>query len=341
MLKRLALVCLLSGLTGAEFCAADDEPDPLTSRQFVATDSVDISGETSADAAECLAGLTWKPDSFDVKIEDARPGRGELLVRFLSPIDSGDERNNRVALEWYPARDETGVRTTAPAVVVVHESGSSMAAGRFIAKGLRRRGLHALLLHLPFYGERRTGRSRPTGVDMFSTLRQAVGDVRRARDAVAELPGIDPQHVSVLGISLGGFVTATVSGLDDGFDSTFLLLAGGDLYNLIQTGKRDTAKVRAELEKAGLTDERLRALTQLIEPTRIAHRINHETTWLYSGVFDSVVPLHNATVLADAAGLTGTHHIRMPADHYTGAVLLPLVLDHVVRKVRLVAGQID
>ena len=333
---RLTLICLITGICGH---AAGAEPASLLGQTFSATDTLDIGNETEPDARDCLEGLVWERAEFDVQVSAPIPERGDALIRFPSPIVSGDDRNDRVSMEWYAARNENGNAITAPAVVVVHESGSSMPAGRFIATGLRRRGLNAFLLHLPFYGERRTGRSRPTGVDLISAIRQAVGDVRRARDAAAVVPGVDEHHVGLIGISLGGFVSATVSGLDDGYDSTFLLLAGGDLYNLIHTGKKDTAKVRAELEKAGLTDDRLRTLTQLIEPTRIAHRIDRRTTWLYSGVFDSVVPLQNAVILADAARLTATRHVRMPVNHYTGAVLLPLVLDHVARKVLLIHGQ--
>lgn len=314
--------------------AADDSPSP-NARQFAAADSLDISQEPSDDARDCLAGLAWETGPFTVDLEDDHPERADALVRFPSPVASGNDRNDRVAMEWYFARSEAGAGGRMPAVVVVHESGSSMGAGRFVAQGLRRRGVHTLLLHLPYYGERRTGRSRPTDVDLVTVMRQAVGDVRRARDAAAVLPGVDIQHIGLLGISLGGFVSATVAGLDDGYDSTFLLLAGGDLYDLIQTGKKDTAKVRAELEKAGLTDDKLRSLTQLIEPTRLGHRINRNATWLYSGEFDSVVPIRHALILAESAGLDAVHHIRMPANHYSGAVLLPLVMDHIDGKIRM------
>lgn len=314
--------------------SADESSFPYV-RTIAARDSLDIGNEPSADARDCLAGLTWNPVAFDVQLEDDTLERGDLLVRFPTPVSSGDVRNDRVAMEWYVARDDSLSPLVAPAVVVIHESGSGMTAGRFIARGLQRRGLHTFLLHLPFYGERRTGRKRPDDVDLPTVIRQSIADARRARDAVAVLPMIDTRHIALQGTSLGGFVCATTTGVDAGYDSAFLLLAGGDLYDLIQTGKKDTAKVRAELEKAGMTDERLRSLTQIIEPTRIAHRINAAATWLYSGEFDSVVPIRNAVVLAEAAGLSTAHHIRMPANHFTGAIFLPLVMDHIDRKIRL------
>ena len=39
---------------------------------------------------------------------------GDLLVRFPSPIDTGNEVNDRVAMEWYVARDEYRLPLEAP-----------------------------------------------------------------------------------------------------------------------------------------------------------------------------------------------------------------------------------
>ena len=112
------------------------------------------------------------------------------------------------------------------------------------------------------------------------------------------------------------------------------MLAGGELYDLIQNGKKDAAKVRERLEKAGLKGEKLRKLTLVVEPTRIAHRLKSERTWLYSGIFDTVVPTKNATALATSAKLSKNHHIQMMANHYTGIVYLPFVLSHIAQHAR-------
>lgn len=299
--------------------------------EFAAKDSLAPAADKSEDATNCLEGLTWSPEKFSVKLEKAVANRGDWLVRFPSPIVSGDARNDLVAIEWYQARDADQKLITAPAVVVVHESGSRMTVGRLFARGLQMQGLHAFMIQLPHYGERRTDKNRPDGGNLISMMKQAVADVRRARDAVAVLPFVDKSRISLQGTSLGGFVSATAGSLDDGYNNVFLMLAGGKLYDLIQNGKKDAAKVRERLEKAGLKGEELRKLTLAVEPTRIAHRLKPERTWLYSGIFDTVVPPKNALALANAAHLTKTHHIRMTANHYTGIVYLPFVLSHIAR----------
>jgi dienelactone hydrolase len=232
-------------------------------------------------------------------------------------------------MEWYVATDEHGQPRSARAVVVVHESGSGMKVGRVFARGLRQHGLHTFMLHLPYYGERRGEGKRAKDSRLIPKMQQAIADVRRARDAVAVLPWVDTSHIALQGTSLGGFVSATAAGLDRGYDSVYLMLAGGRLYDVIQNGQRDAAKVREELAKAGLSGEKLKSLAWKIEPTRLAHRIDPQMTWLYSGVFDTVVPMSSAKALADAAGLDDQHHLQLLANHYTGVIYLPLVLKQI------------
>ena len=307
------------------------EADPPKS--FSARDSLAVGEEPDADARACLAALAWTPQAFTVRLEDSLTKRGDALVRFPSPFDSGDAINDRVAMEWYQPRDDQGQPLRARAVVVVHESGSGMNVGRLFARGLQRQGLHAFLIHLPFYGERRVGKRRPSAANLVTVIRQAVADVRRARDAVAVLPLVDASHVALQGTSLGGFVATTTASLDRGYQSVFIMLAGGRLYDLFQKGEKDTAKVRREFEQAGVTGQELKALLWTVEPTRVAHRLDRKRTWLYSATFDRVVPFANALALAESAGLDGTHHIKMSANHYSGIVYLPFILKHMSQRV--------
>jgi len=325
---------LLAALIVSPVAYAESKLPAAIGDTFAAADSIDCSGESSADAAECLAGLQWTPEKFEVHIEPARAKHGDLLVRFPSPRLSGNAQNDLVSMEWYIARDDDGNPIKAPAMVVVHESGSSMPAGRMIANGLRSAGVHALMIHLPYYGERRPPGLELDGELFISATGQGIADVRRAYDVVSVLPLIDTDRIGLQGTSLGGFVSATVGGLDDAYDAVFLMLAGGDLFDVIQNGAKDAAEYRETLAEAGFTDERLKTELRKVEPNRIAHRLNPETTWLYSGLFDQVVPIKNARSLATAIGLDKSHHIEMVANHYTGVVYIPFVLEQMSRELK-------
>jgi dienelactone hydrolase len=299
---------------------------------FPARDTLAKIDEPSDDARACLDGLCYAAGEFTVACETPEKTSGDALVRFPSPIDTGDAKNDRVAMEWYFARDKANAPKPAPAVVVIHESGSNMAVGRVFARGLRAHGVHAFLLQLPGYGERRTGKGRGEAAELLTRMRQGIADARRARDAVAALPLVDASHIAVQGTSLGGFVAANAAALDGktsrGYDSVFITLAGGELYDLIENGEQDAAKVRKQLADAGITGEKLKEITAHVEPTRIAHRLSAERTWLYSGTRDKVVPLKNALALAKSAKLADEHHVQMNADHYSGILFLPTILAH-------------
>lgn len=330
MLRYASLSCLLWIISGSELILLAAEGE-FIGKEYQATDSLSPGDEASAGARECLEGLCWKPTSFSVTIESPLE-RGDFLLRFPSPRPRGEAVNDLAALECYVVRDAAGGIVRSPAVVVIHESGSSMPVGRLFAKGFQQRGVHAFMLQLPNYGVRRTQREI-AAEDMLGALQQGVSDARRARDAVSVLPFVDAQNIGLQGTSLGGFVASTAGALDRGYQHVLLTLSGGDLYSIVKEGKRDAAKVRERLERAGVSDERLREITQAIEPNRLAHRLNPEQTFLYSGLFDDVVPIENARGLAAAAGLAPEHHTCMPADHYTGIVFLPVILDHMASQI--------
>jgi dienelactone hydrolase len=295
--------------------------------KFTAVDTLTCDDESSTDAKECLAGIAWKPAAFSVELQAAERGCGDFLVRFPSPRPNGNKTNDLAAMEWYASRDDAKVIRKAPALVVVHESGSRMTIGRMIARGLGGQGIHTFLLHLPNYGVRRApGAPR---IDRTISMSQGIADVRRARDAVASLPIVGDSKVGVQGTSLGGFVTATTAGLDHGFDRVFIFLAGGNLEEVVLHGAHDAAKARRRLNEAGISDEEIKKLAHQVEPLRLAHRINPKACWLFNGKYDDVVPPKCTLALAKAAGLAEDHHIELPADHYSGMIYMPQVMEQI------------
>ena len=300
---------------------------------FRGVDTLATGEDSNEDAQQCLAGLCWDCGAFDVAIEKAEGNNGDLRVRFPSPLPAGPACNSEVWMEWYQARDGDGEVCRGPACVVVHESGSGMTVGRIIARGLSAHGVHALMVQMPYYGARRPKEGR-AGADMLvPAVRQAVADVRRARDATAALPLVDASRIAVQGTSLGGFVTATVAGLDEGYDKVFILLAGGDLVGVLEKGKKDAVKVREKLAESGMTEAQIKETLHAIEPTRLAHRYRPDRTWIFSGKYDDVVPLSHCQLLADAGKLPPDHHVQMEANHYSGIIYLPMVMARIAEEI--------
>lgn len=130
-------------------------------------------------------------------------------------------------------------------------------------------------------------------------------------------------------MSRGGFVAATVAGLDDGYDRVFVLLAGGNLHDVVVRGGRDAAKFREKLAAAGISEQQIKEFAYHVEPLRLAHRIRPEATWIFSGKYDDVVPPECSHALAVAAKLPAGHHVQLPASHYSGIIYLPPVLQQI------------
>jgi dienelactone hydrolase len=314
------------------FAAEPVTPPLCVGSKFVATDTLSCDDESNADAKECLANLSWKPEKFTVQLEDAGPGCGDYLVRFPSPRPIGNAKNDLVSMEWFAAHDSKGAICNAKPIVVVHESARSMTVGRLIARSLGQQGFHAFLIHLPGYGARKEGGRPSSYSQILPMMKQGISDARRARDAVAALPMVDQSMIGLEGTSLGGFVTATVAGMDHGYDRVFILLAGGNIDDVIFHGAKDAAKVLDKLHAAGVTDDQIKDLAHQIEPLRLAHRINPATTWLVSGKYDTVVPPKNSLALVKAAHLASDHHIEFDADHYLGILYLPQAIGEIKKQ---------
>ncbi len=335
--KWIILLLLVPSLASAEETATSALQ---VGSKFAATDTLSCScdAETSADSKECLENLSWKPGPFAVQLEAAEPGCGDYLVRFPSARPAGNAANDSVAMEWYATRGPDHAIRRARAVVVVHESGSRMTVGRLIARNLGAQGLHAFLVELPGYGARRSA-DFSTAEHLIPSMQQGIADVRRARDAVVAIPVVDHSVVGLQGTSLGGFVSATVAGLDHGYDRVFILLAGGNLQEVLFNGSKEVTKARQKLAAAGVKDEQIREFARQVEPLRLAHRIHPEETWLYSGRLDKVVPPSNSLALAKAARLSDDHHIEFDGDHYLGIIYLPQAVGKITQEMAAAKGR--
>jgi dienelactone hydrolase len=318
--------------------AAEPMPTVHLGETFAARDTLAPGDEPNEDAKECLKNLVWRPAKFTVRLEAAEPGCGDYRVCFLSARPLGDGTIDNAAMEWFVARDADGEIRRAPAVVVVHESGRRMTVGRLIARGIAAKGVHAFLVNLPGYGARRVA-GFPKVEQIMPAMHEAIADVRRARDAVAALPAIEPSAIGLQGTSLGGFVAAGVAGLDHGYQRVFIVLAGGNLEEVLFHGSNEVAKARGKLAAAGITDDQIRTAAHELEPLRLAHRIRPAETWLYCGKFDTVVPPRCSEALAKAAHLADDHFIEFSANHYSGVVYLPTVVEQISKRMNEAAGK--
>ena len=117
-------------VTGCLMLAAAGEAVGVDTYQT--RDTLAVVRDRSVDAQAMIEQLTWRPCPFKVTCEPEPRAEYDRLVRFPSPVSTGDDINDRVALEWRMARDADGKLIRAPAVIVVHEVRLSNARGPFV-----------------------------------------------------------------------------------------------------------------------------------------------------------------------------------------------------------------
>lgn len=316
-----------------------------------ATDSVRWNEPAEGRAAAVLAAVRWEPGAFEVVVEET-PGRDyDARVTFVSPRPSGDAGIDTVVLRWYRPPPEAKQELSAgdqelaeaegklpgAGVLLVHTLHPDMPVAIMLARGLRARGVDGFVLELPGYASRVGQTRRMTGVTALMHGPQAAADCRRAFDAIAALSNagladVDPERLAISGTSLGSFFATVASAIDGCFAQTFLVLSGGDGVDILAHGQKDAYHVRGALAHYGYSGEKLSALIDPVEPLHVASRLEAESTWMFNAKNDVVVPRRNADLLAEAIGLEASHHVWMSGNHYTSFLLLPGVLDRVVRE---------
>ena len=223
-------------------------------------------------------------------------------VRFPSPIVTPEPENNTIHAEYFRPKHE-GRR---PAVIVLHILGADFALSRYVASRLADRGVAALFVKLPYYGERRPagGAQRFLSTDIERSvlaMRQGVCDVRRAAAWLASRPEVDASRLGITGISLGGIVASVAAAIDPALTRGAFLLAGGDLAKILWT-MPEAAKYRDAWIKSGRTFADLKALTEPFDPLTYAAGLKDKRVLMMAGNTDDVVPPASARALWDAAG---------------------------------------
>ena len=336
--RQHCLAVAFFALVGSGMLYAGPASGPSDSRatveRFVAADcAIDLRGATGK-VAEWLKAFDVKPQRFEYTLElrDQDEYVSAYRVTFASPFVSPWPENNVVPAELYLPRNRKGkVRS---AIVLDIMAGNAILA-RAMARGLADGDVAALYVPMAYYNQRRP-KSDPH-MKIFSTdplmavnaLRQTVMDIRRAKCILASRPEIDPDHIGITGISLGGIMTSLAAGVDGTFDRVVPILAGGDLAALVFYAP-ETRRLRAELTARGTTPEQLAEQLACVEPLEVClsnrpqalpdDPTHRKMKWIPAGSTD---------LLAAAIGLPQV--LWAPTGHYGCIAFFPSIRQTAVR----------
>lgn len=279
-----------------------------------------------------------QPFAYQVKSTTARDAYDVWQLAYPSPVKTALPQNNIIPAEYYLPKGLASGVAKRPAVICMHILGGNFELTQMMCVALASHGIPAIMFKLPYYGERgpaegpRVMASRP---QLFmDALSQGMLDVRRTVDLLASRPEVDPQHIGITGISLGGIVTATAAGLEPRLTKAMPILAGGDIAHIIMTSRETTA-----LKKAidSLTAEQKKDLAKAVaavEPlthaSALKARAQAGNVLMVNADRDEIIPRQCTMRLAEALGIGDRIVWLEGLGHYTAIAALPRIMDTMV-----------
>ncbi len=191
------------------------------------------------------------------------------FLRFTSPERTPYPENDLVNARWYPAPAHKDPTRPKQAIVVMPQWNADAFSHNSLCTIFNRMGVSALRLSKPYHDIRRPVELERSDYAVsanigrtISACRQAVVDIRCCLDWLEEQ---GYEHFGVLGTSLGSCYAFLASTHDRRLRVNAFNHASTAFGDVAWAGQ-STRHVRAGLEQAGLTQDRLRELWSAISP---------------------------------------------------------------------------
>lgn len=214
--------------------------------------------------------------------------------------------------------------------IILHGHGPRGFSSTFyFARKCAQSGIKSVLLTLPFHGKRKPmGVTDGTGffvldsMGMLNRFRQSVIDVRTLIDFSETGIFGNVEKVYILGVSLGGMVSAIAMGIDNRIKKGVFLLAGGDIEGMFWKSiamlplRKYVYKV-ASGEEIKETEREYARIDKLYDPLTFGKFIRPRKVLMFNGIFDYVIPHFASEKLKKSIGTAKL--VYLPAGH--GSIL--------------------
>lgn len=324
MFQRLLWLTAGLGAIITASARANDAAAPLPAAGDVPADGEVVFAPTEAEP-EVPERFRLQRHSFEYEAEFARTSGPVRVykVRFPSPVETEIDVNNTVHAEYYQPAGEGPF----PGCVVLHILGGEFPLSQMVANTLARKGVAALFVKMPYYGERRAKDSprRMISRDPHETVEgmtQAVLDIRRAAAWLGARPDVDEDRLGVTGISLGGIMSALSAAAEPRFRKVAIYLGGGQLAEALWALEHEDAEeFRARWSADGGTRESFVRTLRPVDPVTYAHLLKDREVLMVAARHDEVIPPASTLALWKAIG-TQPELVWLDAGHISAAVYL-------------------
>jgi hypothetical protein len=250
-------------------------------------------------------------------------------LRFTSPERTPYPENDLVNARWFPAPAHKDPARPKQAIVVMPQWNADGFSHNSLCTLFNRMGVSALRLSKPYHDIRRPAELERSDYAVSSNVgrtisacRQAVVDIRCCLDWLEEQ---GYEHFGVLGTSLGSCYGFLASAHDPRLRVNAFNHASTAFGDVVWAGQ-STRHIRAGVEAAGLTQDRLRALWAPVSPVSYYTKFASEEAggpqkhilFVYAK-YDLTFPLEYSLKVVEAASRSGLNYeVRvLPCGHYT------------------------
>jgi hypothetical protein len=241
---------------------------------------------------------------------------GEML-RFTSPVSTPYPENNIVHGQWYPANN-----AKAAVLILPHWNARADQHGG-LCKGLRKLGLSALRISLPYHDYRMPAELERADYAVSSNVgrtidatRQAVVDVRASIDWL-EQQGYT--RIGIVGTSLGSCYAFLASAHDERLKVNVFNHCSSYFADVVWSGI-STLHIRQGLEQE-IDVERLRAVWQAVSPVNYMEQFARwpkKSKFIYAAYDTTFLPgLSEDAIARIKAHAIDNELVVMPCGHYT------------------------
>ncbi|MGC8830575.1 MAG: C45 family autoproteolytic acyltransferase/hydrolase [Verrucomicrobiia bacterium] len=273
---------------------------------------------------------------FSYKIEKSEPQSDYTIIylSYPSAVKTQFEPNNTIRARLFLPSNTEQTATKRPAVISLPILNGDENLNSMVCAFLAKRGIPAIMFTLPYYSDRGTKEIRKqlgTDPNLFiQSIEQTFADIKRTIDLLETRPEVDPKKIGITGISLGGILSASAAAIDDRLYKTAILLAGGDLMEIINHANetrplRNTLQNLPETQKSALT-KKLAEIDPLTLSPKLRDRAAKGRVLMLNAANDEVIPRQCTEKLADALGIKNNIIWFQGLGHYTALAELPRAL---------------
>ncbi len=279
-----------------------------------------------------------QPFQYQIKSKTSKDGFDIWYLNYPSPVKTDLPQNNIIPAEYYVPKGLKPGDAKRPAVICMHILGGKFELVRMMCSSLASHGVPAIMFKLPYYGERgpvEGPRVMANKAQLFvQALSQGMLDVRRTVDLLASRPEIDPKHIGIAGISLGGIVSATAAGMEPRIAKAMPILAGGDVAQILMTS-RETVALRKAIDALSAPertelDKALAAVDPLAHAADLKARAEAGNVLMVNATEDEIIPRQCTDKLADALGISDRVIWLEGLGHYSAIAALPRIMQTMV-----------